>query len=112
MNSDSTATVTSKGQITIPKDVRDRLDLKPGDRVRFEVEAEGTARMTALNRSLDDLIGILGPPPSGARLTVEDINAAIEAAAAGRVMRGLGKARTKGHEGARHKRPAPPSRRG
>ena len=31
-----TAKITSKGQITIPKDVRDHLGLRPGERVQFE----------------------------------------------------------------------------
>ena len=34
----NTATITSKGQITIPQEVRQRLGLKQGDKVTFEVE--------------------------------------------------------------------------
>lgn len=34
----SLATLTSKGQITIPKDIRDKLELKPSDRVIFTIE--------------------------------------------------------------------------
>ena len=37
--------MTSKGQITVPKDVRLRLGLKPGDRVRFIVESDGRVRL-------------------------------------------------------------------
>lgn len=39
-----TATMTSKGQITIPVDIRRRLGLKQGDRVAFEV-TDGTATL-------------------------------------------------------------------
>jgi len=35
------STVTSKGQVTIPKPVRDRLGIKPGDAVEFELAADG-----------------------------------------------------------------------
>jgi antitoxin PrlF len=34
-------TVTSKGQVTIPKPVRDRLNLKPGSKVEFELAPDG-----------------------------------------------------------------------
>jgi len=34
-------TVTSKGQVTIPKPVRDRLGIKPGDAVEFELAPDG-----------------------------------------------------------------------
>ena len=63
----STAKVTSKGQITIPKAVREKLNLRPGDKVRFEIEDDGAARMRAMNRSLDDIIGMLKPYTDGHR---------------------------------------------
>lgn len=37
--------LTSKGQVTIPKDIRDALGLLPGKPVRFEMDADGTARI-------------------------------------------------------------------
>jgi antitoxin PrlF len=38
-----TVTVTSKGQVTVPKQVRDRLGIKPGSKVDFEVAEDGRA---------------------------------------------------------------------
>jgi antitoxin PrlF len=58
----STATITSKGQTTIPKDVRERLNLKPGDRLAFVFDKDGTLRVVPLNVSLDELKSILPPP--------------------------------------------------
>jgi AbrB family looped-hinge helix DNA binding protein len=37
----STATITSKGQVTIPKEVRDALNLQAGHRVDFELQKDG-----------------------------------------------------------------------
>lgn len=55
----SRATLTSKGQLTVPKDVRDRLGLKSGDRVVFEFE-DGAVRLRVEHRkSLDELMGSL-----------------------------------------------------
>lgn len=71
----STATITSKGQTTIPKDVRDRLHLKPGDRLDFIFDADGALRVVPLNVSLDDLKSIL-PPPQHV-LTNEELDDAI-----------------------------------
>ena len=36
-----TSTMTSKGQVTVPKRLRDHLGLKPGAKVEFELRAEG-----------------------------------------------------------------------
>jgi antitoxin PrlF len=75
----SEARMTSKGQITVPKDVRLKLNLKPGDRVLFVVEGDGTARMRALNKDISSLIGILPRPKRAA--TIEEIEEAIQRAA-------------------------------
>lgn len=53
------ATMTSKGQTTIPKDIRDGLGMKPGDRMTFTLLADGTVIMRAKNKRLADLAGIL-----------------------------------------------------
>lgn len=72
------ATVTSKGQITIPKSVRDRLHLDSGSTVDFIVEAPGRVVLRPLAGSVRDLGGILRR--SGARaVSVEEIDEAIAA---------------------------------
>jgi AbrB family looped-hinge helix DNA binding protein len=68
--------MTSKGQITIPSEVRDALKLEPG--TRFYVSARnGQVVAIPKNRKLMDLAGILGKPPGGEALSIEDMNAAI-----------------------------------
>lgn len=54
----STATVTSKGQITLPQDVRTDLALRVGDKVSFE-KVDGTYVLRPHNKSIMDLAGIL-----------------------------------------------------
>jgi AbrB family looped-hinge helix DNA binding protein len=44
------ATVTSKGQVTIPKPIRDRLGIKPGTKVAFVIDGEGRAFLKAEGR--------------------------------------------------------------
>ena len=70
-----TATVTSKGQVTIPKDVRDRLGLRQGDRVEFEVREDGTVLLrTRRKRSIFDCIGML---KATRHVTIEEMNETI-----------------------------------
>jgi AbrB family looped-hinge helix DNA binding protein len=74
-------TMTSKGQITIPSEVREALKLEPG--TRFYVAArDGQVVVIPKNKKLMDFAGILGNPPSGESLTVEDMNEAIGQAVA------------------------------
>ena len=53
------ATITSKGQTTIPKEIRDGLGLKPNDQVHFTLLEDGTVIMRAKKRSLSEAHGIL-----------------------------------------------------
>ena len=53
------STLTTKGQTTIPKDIRDRLGLKAGDRIAFTVMLDGTVQMRVKNKSAMALAGSL-----------------------------------------------------
>lgn len=76
--------MTSKGQITVPKEVRLKLNLKPGDRVLFIVEDDGAVRMRAANKDISSLRGILPPPKRKA--TIEEIEGSIARSAVARVL--------------------------
>ena len=52
-------TMTSKGQTTIPKDIRDGLGIKSGDRMTFTLLPDGTVILRAKTRSITDLAGVL-----------------------------------------------------
>ena len=65
------ATVTSKGQTTIPKDIRAAANLKPGDRIHFTVLADGTIIVRVKNRSIRD---ISFTPPAGRRVSIARMN--------------------------------------
>jgi len=55
-------TISRKGQITVPKDVRDALGLHPGDRLLFDVEAGDRAVVRKARPSrLTDIIAVWGP---------------------------------------------------
>jgi len=53
------ATLTSKGQTTIPKEIRDKLGMKPGDRMTFTLMSDATVVMRVKNKSISDLAGTL-----------------------------------------------------
>ena len=53
------ATLTSKGQTTIPKEIRDRLGLKPGDRMTFTLMPDGIVIMRVKTQGVTDLEGLL-----------------------------------------------------
>ena len=53
------ATLTSKGQTTIPKGIRDSLGMKSGDRIMFTLMPDGTVLMRLKNKSVMSLAGSL-----------------------------------------------------
>ena len=52
-------TLTSKGQTTIPKEIRDSLGMKPGDRMTFTLVSDGTVVMRLKSKSILELAGVL-----------------------------------------------------
>lgn len=72
--------ITSKGQTTLPKAVRDALAVKAGDKVRYVIVDEGVLIMPV--RSINRLYGAL--PYHGPPVTLEEMDEAIAEGAAGR----------------------------
>ena len=52
-------TLTSKGQTTIPKEIRDVLGMKPGDRMTFTLMPDSTVVMRVKSKSITELAGVL-----------------------------------------------------
>lgn len=53
------ATLTSKGQTTIPKEIRDSLGMKAGDRMTFTLMPDATVVMRVKSKSITELAGLL-----------------------------------------------------
>jgi len=71
----ASATITSKGQITVPKEIREALGVHPGDRLAFRARGDGTVVVEAETVDLLSLRGALKPRRKG--VTVEAMNEAI-----------------------------------
>jgi len=75
------ATLTSKGQLTLPKDVRDALGVGPGDRVDFVKMEDGNFAVLPATHSVKRLKGLI-PSPKKA-VSLEDMDRAIAGGAKG-----------------------------
>lgn len=85
-----TSAVTSKGQTTIPKELRDALGIKEGTPLRWKLE-NGVLTVRAKTKRLEDFAGMLGPPPNGRRnVTVEEMDLGIAEAVTERMKRASG----------------------
>ena len=71
----SAATLTSKGQITIPAAVRAALGVNTGDRVEFIETAPGHFELVAATQSVQAIKGLIRKP--AAPVSIADMNAAI-----------------------------------
>jgi antitoxin PrlF len=86
----ASSTLTSKGQITIPREVRDRLGLREGDRVVFQFDEHGNLllRQEAQGR-LGRLPGLLKHHAKDRPVTIEEMKAAVKQSAAERFKRSM-----------------------
>ena len=71
----ATATLTSKGQITIPAEVREALRVDTGDRVEFVEVAPGRYEFIAATRPVTALKGMFGKPRK--TVSIDEMNAVI-----------------------------------
>ena len=77
-------TLSSKGQVTIPKEMREALNLQPGDQLIYSI-IDGEVIITPKNVDFNDLAGLLGRPPGGPATLEEIDQAVLEAAGANAV---------------------------
>lgn len=75
------ATVSEKGQLVIPRDIRTALDIKKGDRVEWSLTDAGELRVSVAKKDLRVLKGMI--PNKGRSVSVEDMDVAIKAGASG-----------------------------
>jgi len=73
----SASTLTSKGQITIPRDVRRSLHLHPGDKLDFSIEGNGDVRISPVTKRVADVFGCLSRKASRKSVSVEKMNESI-----------------------------------
>lgn len=85
--------VTIKGQVTIPKDVREHMGLKPGDQVEFIPGPGRTVTVNPRNLPVSAIFGILKDRPRKRKepMTVEEMEELLAAQWAKHGMRGLTK---------------------
>lgn len=88
-----TATITSKGQITIPVEVRKKLCLKAGDRINFFEGKNGEYTFEPKSGSITDMKGILASSPLGYVPTIEQMDEALLEAVAKDYLRSVGESR-------------------
>jgi len=71
------ATVTSKGQVTLPKELRKRLGIQTGSRIRFSIPASGAVRVDPVLYDLEDLWRMADMRgQAGTPMTFEEMDAA------------------------------------
>jgi AbrB family looped-hinge helix DNA binding protein len=69
--------ISSKGQVTIPEEIRRQYHLQSGEQVEWEVTDHGTVELRKAGGSLDDLTRILARPEKA--MTIEQMDRAVEA---------------------------------
>jgi len=86
------ATLTSKGQVTLPKEIRDALKLDAGTKLDFSLQSDGSVNVRPLKNSVASLFGIL-KRPGGKAFSIEEQKASVGRALAEKHDRILREAR-------------------
>ena len=95
-----TATVTTKGQVTIPKEVREHLGVETGDRLSFVVQEDGTVIVKPITHHVRELGGLL--QRSGHDLERHPHHVRVDVASLARPPPGDRALRLLGHRGRVH----------
>jgi len=80
------ATVTDKGQLTVPKAIRDQFGIAPGTKLDFQPQPDGSLRVRVLARGADSLFGLLHEPGRKPR-SVTEMDEGVAAAVTARAKR-------------------------
>ena len=72
----TTATISTKGQVTIPMPIRKSLQLQSGDRVAFDLQEDGLVVMRIVSRKARQVYGMLHQPDQPS-VSVEEMDAAV-----------------------------------
>ncbi len=70
------ATVSDKGQLTLPKPLREAMGIAPGARLELQLGANGTLQVRVASRGAASLLGLLAKSSAGA-VTLEGMDDAI-----------------------------------
>ena len=71
------AKLTSKGQITVPKAIRDYLKLKTGDQLQFIIDKSGRVMLTAKTIAIKEIVGMFHYKATKKKTTIRDMDEAI-----------------------------------
>jgi len=71
------STVTQKGQVTIPKSVRDNLHLVTGDRVEFVFNDRGEVLIKPVTRKVAEVAGLLSKYKKSRPVSIEEMDQAV-----------------------------------
>lgn len=74
----SVSTITSKGQVTIPKNVRDTLHLISGDKVEFILNENNEIIIKPVTRKVAEVAGVLSRYKKEKPVSVEEMNQGIK----------------------------------
>jgi AbrB family looped-hinge helix DNA binding protein len=72
------ATLTTKGQVTIPKEVRDSLQLRSGDKIEIIITKDREAIIRPVSKKVDDIFGKLYKP-GRKTISIEEMDQAVQA---------------------------------